>query len=287
MHTASSPFAGHDSPHGYPWRVGRFLLRPRWLAGLGLVLLVAASFMRLGFWQLDRLRQRQAYESLVAQRLDPAPSPVEELLTSDGGEEAIRFRRVTAEGTFDTQHEVILYGRTQDDRTGNHVLTPLVLDDGTAIAVDRGWVPFADDAPPVVDAAPPAGRVHVTGVLFPSEVPPGDEASPPSPVTTFARVDLDALSAQVPYALAPVYLLLGSQDPASSGLPRIAPLPDPADSPPHLSYAIQWFTFATIAVVGFVVLVRREYGRSTQVGDPTTEADGDPSAVPGRDRMRG
>lgn len=245
--------------------MGRFLLRPRWLAGLGLVLLVVVSFVRLGFWQLDRLRERHAYESLVAERLGSPPAPLAELLTSSGDAE-IRFRRVTAEGSFDTRHEVILYGRTQDGMTGNHVLTPLVLDDGTAIAVDRGWVPLTDDAPPLVDAAPPAGRVRVTGVLFSSEVPTAETSAPPSPVTTFARVDLTALSAQVPYSLAPAYLLLGSQDPAQSGLPQIAPLPDPAVSPPHLSYAVQWFTFAAIAVVGFVVLVRREYRRDRMAG---------------------
>ncbi len=239
----------------------RFLLRPRWLAGLGLVVLVTVTFARLGVWQLDRLRQRHAYEALVSLRLGSAPAPLTELLRSQGRDDAIGFRRVTAEGTFDPGHEVILYGRTQDDQTGNHVLTPLMLDDGTAIAVDRGWVPLTDDAPPLADAAPPGGRVQVSGVLFPSEVPP-DTAAPPSPVTTFARVDLGALSAEVPYTLAPAYLLLGSQDPPASDLPLIAPLPDPADGPPHLSYAIQWFSFATIAVVGFVILVRREYRRS-------------------------
>jgi surfeit locus 1 family protein len=216
--------------------------------------------------------------------------PLASLLSSDGGGDAIGFRRVTAEGTFDTQHEVMLYGRTQDDQTGNHVLTPLVLEDGTAIAVDRGWVPLTDNAPPLTDAAPPSGPVRVTGVLFPSEVPPGATAAPPSPVTTFARVDLGALSAQVPYTLAPVYLLLGSQEPPAAGLPKIAPLPDPADSPPHLSYAIQWFTFATIAVVGFVVLVRREYRRSVRAGDPAAADDVPPTDAaahrPG-DRMPG
>lgn len=261
--------------------MGRFLLRPRWLAGTGLVLLVTVSFVRLGLWQLDRMRQRHAYEALVAQRLVAPPAPLADLLGARG-EEAIDFRRVSAEGTFDTEHEVILYGRTQDGRTGNHVLTPLVLDDGTAVAVDRGWVPLTEDTPPLVGAAPPAGRVRVTGVLFPSEIPNDDASPSPSPVTTFARVDLGALSAQVPYGLAPVYLLMGSQDPAPSDLPRIAPLPDPADSPPHLSYAIQWFTFATIAVVGFVILVGREHRRSLRAGDQATGTDADPtSGAPG------
>jgi surfeit locus 1 family protein len=238
----------------------RFLLRPRWLAGLGLVVLVVVAFTRLGVWQLHRLDERRAYEDLVASRLAAAPVPLEEVLAGAVDADAIRYRRVTASGTYDTAHEVILYGRTQGDQSGNHVLTPLILDDGSAVAVDRGWVPLEDDSPPLADAVPPDGTVRVTGVLFPPEA---DTSPPPSPsTTTFAKVDLGALAAQVPYRLAPAYLLLGSQQPAPAALPLVAPLPDPADAPPHLSYAIQWFSFATIAVVGFVVLVRREYRRS-------------------------
>ena len=253
--------------------MGRFLLRPRWLAGLVLVLLVAVSFVRLGVWQLDRLAERRAYEELVGGRLEAAPAPLAEVL-SRGGD--VRYRRVVAEGTFDTDHEVILYGRTQGGRTGNHVLTPLLLGDGTAVAVDRGWVPLGDDDPPLTDAAPPQEPVRVTGVLLPSEIPAGS-ADAAEPGRTFARVDLAALGASVPYPLAPVYLLMGGQDPQQRGLPEIAPLPDPAASPPHLSYAIQWFTFATIAVVGFAILVRREHRRSvrTAVADP-----GGPHAEP-------
>jgi surfeit locus 1 family protein len=242
----------------------RFLLRPRWLAGLVLVIIVMVSFVRLGFWQLRRLDERHAYERLAASRLADPPAPVAEVLSA--GPDAVAFRRVTVTGTFDPAREVVLYGRSQDGRTGNHVLTPLRLDDGSAIAVDRGWVPLEEASPPIAVAAPPPGEVRVTGVLFPSEV-----TSSPSDVatgTTFAKLDLPRLAAQVPYPLAPVYILESGQDPPQNDLPRIAPLPDPAESPPHLSYAIQWFSFAAIAVVGFVILVRREYRRSLR-------ADGD------------
>jgi cytochrome oxidase assembly protein ShyY1 len=239
--------------------MGRFLLRPRWLAGLALVILVVVSFVRLGFWQLRRLDERHAYERLVASRLADVPVPVADVLSA--GPETVTFRRVTATGTFDPAHEVVLFGRSQDGQTGSHVLTPLRLGGGTAIEVDRGWVPLEEASPPIAVASPPIGEVRVTGVLFPSEVtgvPPPDAG----PETTFAKVDLPRLATQIPYPIAPVYLLESGQAPPQDDLPRIAPLPNPAESPPHLSYAIQWFSFAAIAVVGFVILVRREYGRS-------------------------
>ena len=144
------------------------------------------------------------------------------------------------------------------------MLTPLILDDGSAVAVDRGWWCRSRTTARFIAPTRPHRTVpvRVTGVLLPPEA----ESAPPSPAaaptTTFAKVDLGALAAQVPYRLAPAYLLLGSQQPAAAALPLVAPLPDAADAPPHLSYAIQWFSFATIAVVGFVVLVRREHRRS-------------------------
>ncbi len=234
------------------------------------MIVVVVSFVRLGFWQLHRLDERHAYEALVAERLAAAPAPLDEVLAS-GGAEDDRYRRVVAEGTFDPRREVILYGRTQGDQTGNHVVTPLILADGTAVAVDRGWVPLSDASPPLSDAAPPGGVVRVSGVLFPTEA---DDAGGGAR-TTFTRIDLPALAAQVPYPLAPAYLLLDSQDPPQTELPLVAPLPDPAESPPHLSYAIQWFTFAVIAVVGFVILVRREYRRSRLLAGDADEPVGD------------
>ena len=203
----------------------------------------------------------------MAARLSaPAARLIDVLAEASPGD--LAYRRVEAEGTFDPEHEVILYGRTQSGRTGNHVLTPLIIGDGTAITVDRGWVPLTDDDPPLGDAAPPTTPVRIRGVLLPTEAAGDGEAGAGSPRIAFTKVDLPALENQVPYPLAPFYLLLTSQDPAQEGLPETAPLPDPAESPPHLSYAIQWFTFATIAVVGFAILVRREYRRASAAGGP-------------------
>ena len=94
----------------------RFLLRPRWLAGLGLVVLVVVTFTRLGVWQLHRLDERRAYEHLVASRLAAAPVPLEDVLAGGADADAMRYRRVTASGTYDTAHEVILYGQRRATR---------------------------------------------------------------------------------------------------------------------------------------------------------------------------
>jgi surfeit locus 1 family protein len=135
------------------------------------------------------------------------------------------------------------------------VLTPLVLDDGSAVLVDRGWVPLDVASPPVTGAAAaPAGAVTVTGLaLSPDSISATPTTPAPSVVT---RIDLGV--ADLPYRLAPVYVLLATQSPAqASGSPIPVEGPTLNDGP-HLSYAMQWFAFATIAVVGGVVLLRRD-----------------------------
>jgi surfeit locus 1 family protein len=81
-----------------------------------------------------------------------------------------------------------------------------------------------------------------------------------------ARADIGRLDAQVPYDLLPAYVQLVRSSPAepaaepspASGTPPLLVLgPPELDEGPHLSYAIQWFIFATIAAVGYPILLRR------------------------------
>jgi surfeit locus 1 family protein len=213
--------------------------------------IVAATCVRLGFWQLDRLHGRREANATWQERGALPAAPIVDIEPED-----LPYRRVTATGTYDPAHEWILSGRTTaEGDPGNHVLTPLVLGDGTAVVVDRGWVPLEQTGVPVTGtAAAPGGRVTVTGVVLPPDEA-GPAATPAPPITI--RVDLGR--AGLPYRLLPDYILLQSQAPAQQ-LPIPAPAPT-FDDGPHLSYAIQWFAFATIAVVGCVVLLVRDRRR--------------------------
>ena len=131
-----------------------FPRRPRWIGLTLFAVVVVAVCVRLGLWQLDRLEGRREVNDRYAAGLAMPPRPLEDLLLEDG---ALAYRRATATGRYDTEREVILYGRPLAGRPGNHVLTPLLLADGRAIVVDRGWVPFEMDEPPVAAAVPPMG----------------------------------------------------------------------------------------------------------------------------------
>jgi surfeit locus 1 family protein len=249
------------------------LLRPRWIGLTVFAVVVVGICVRLGLWQLDRLEGRRDANARYAEGLAEPPRPLEDLLDSGG---RLAHRRAVATGRYDPEREVILYGRTLDGVAGNHVLTPLVLADGRAVIVDRGWVPIEMDRPPV-DAAPPAGEVEVRGTLFADQPGgAGDVQEGGDRVTTVRTVDIEAIARDVPYELSPWFLQLRSQSPAAGDLPVAVPEPELTDGP-HLGYAFQWFAFATIAAVGYAVLARREV-RDVAAGEPRrpavrTEAD--------------
>jgi surfeit locus 1 family protein len=217
---------------------------------------VAATCIRLGFWQLDRLRGRKDANAAIAAAEAMPPRPLPALLSETTDTGSLRFRSAVTSGTYDPAHEVLLYGRSSvEGETGDQVLTPLRLPDGTAIVVDRGWIPIDQDVPVTGEAAAPSGSVTVTGVLFPPDAITSGAAPVSQRVT---EVDLGAIGAAVPYPILPVYVLLQRQDPPQAGaLPEPPPLPS-LDNGPHLSYAVQWFSFAAIALIGYVVLLRRD-----------------------------
>jgi cytochrome oxidase assembly protein ShyY1 len=242
-----------------------FLFERRWLIGLILILAIAAGCISLGFWQLRRLDEAEEARRRRAERMDMPVEPLTaELASSDAGD-----RRVEAAGRYDAERQIVLEARSYRGRSGRHLLTPLRLDDGTAVIVDRGWIPTGTDPS---SAAPPTGRTAVAGLLLPGERR-GSLAGKRglSASRVLVRIDLDAIGGSVPYEVLPLWLLLEKQDPAPGELPVPAPLPK-HDDPPHLSYAIQWFLFATIALVGYAALVRREARERSGGRAPATAA---------------
>ncbi len=247
------------------------LLRPRALLGHLLVLAVAGTCVTLGLWQLDRLATVRAENERVAARLtEPALELATLRATASEAEQAdLEFRRVRASGTFRPEQEVLQRGQQHQGEAGFHVLTPLQLDGGGVVLVRRGWVPADRSEPPVAEAAPPSGRVSISGVLErPVPQPSFGPRDPDEGV--LARVfhsDTARLDDQIDGELYTM-LLRDDTDPAS-----IAPgaLPVPAGSPEleernHFSYAVQWFSFAILALATYTAFLfsrRRGHGHRT------------------------
>ncbi len=239
--------------------LARVLLRPRWLVAHAAVLLIAVLLVNLGLWQVRRLEERRDGNALISERLAAPAEPLAAVLDEVGGDpDALAYRRVAVEGRYAPGEEVLLSPRSDNEEPGHHVVTPLVTAGGRAVLVDRGWVPFALDEPPVPEAAPPAGEVAVEGIVMPDQTahrfgsrsPTGDQ------VDYLSVVDVARLQPQVGEPLYGFYVLLGRQEPAAGALPRTPDLPDLSEGS-HLSYALQWFSFALIGVVGYPLLIRR------------------------------
>lgn len=234
----------------------RFLLRPRWLLSHLLVVLLIVVMVNLGFWQLRRLDERRERNDLIRDRQDQPAVPVADLLAPDDGADAVseaRFRPVTATGTYDDEATVAVRNRTQDGVPGGWLVTPVVLDDGSQVPIVRGFVGLGDDSEP--DAVPaPEGELTVTGVVI-----------NPAGLDRLARRDTEELLDQP--ATVPALVLQAEGSETAEGLTAV-PLPELTEGP-HLSYAVQWFIFSTIALVGYPLVLRRVVRRrGKEVDDP-------------------
>jgi surfeit locus 1 family protein len=195
--------------------------------------LVAAACVRLGIWQLDRLSQRRSLNGSLAalQALPPL-----ELRDRSMSLDSARQRRIVARGVYDFAAERTWPGRSFEGTPGVALITPLRLPDGSAVLVDRGWVPSPDAFHVDHGAYRELDTATITGI---ARVPPR------------GRGDVD------PAGFLPFVIELQTPEPPPlRGLPRRWPPPS-FDNGPHLSYAIQWFSFALIVLVGTAAMIRK------------------------------
>ncbi|RME88340.1 MAG: SURF1 family protein [Anaerolineae bacterium] len=240
----------------------RAMFSRRWLGTSLLVLLGAAVCVRLGFWQLDRLAQRRAFNAHVEAMWAAPPLSLPE----QAGEDltTMEYRSAEVEGEYDFEHQVALRNRYWRGQPGYHLLTPLVMADGHAILVERGWIPAGGNAHPEDwRKYDEPGTVRVRGIIRLGQSRP-DLGGVPDPELSEGQERLDfwnlvnpeRVAAQVPYPLLPVYLQL---DPDPNDVtPPIPYQPEiELSEGPHLGYAGQWFTFAALLLFGYPFYLRK------------------------------
>jgi cytochrome oxidase assembly protein ShyY1 len=247
-------------------RVVSWLRHHRETIGLWLLALAfAAACLALGRWQLDRYQDKRDRSQLVERNYDAAPVPLNELMPAPSArfDERLQWRQVRVTGRYDPAATVLVRNRprTGDQakaQYGYEVVVPLRLDDGSALLVDRGWLPNGTlgrspgRAPDTVPA-PPAGEVTVTARLRRSE-PARSGALPQGQA---GSISVSSIGARVGYPLYPAYGVLVSEQPPAAVTP--APLDPPvtaAGQGINASYAAQWLLFALLGL-GFPTWVAR------------------------------
>ncbi|MBA2686099.1 MAG: SURF1 family protein [Gemmatimonadaceae bacterium] len=225
----------------------------------------AVIFSRLGVWQLQRLGERRTRNEALASRLHTPALPLAQLPPDSSG---AHWRRATAIGSYDFDHEIVLSGRTHDGSPGVQIVTPLHPEGGgPAVLVNRGWV-YASDAA-TVDLGKWDEPPHATVTGYIEDFVHGGRgvARLPSHTNAWTRLDAEELRAAFPFPIAPYYLVALDTLVAwrvAHELPTVTPvrLELPLmDDGPHVGYAVQWFTFAVVALVGVGTLIAQDIRR--------------------------
>lgn len=239
---------------GYRREVIATLRQPRWLALAAVTVLMSVLFWWLGTWQWGRWEERtarnEAMDAALAAPATSLPSLVTDPARLPPGAE---YRTVTASGRYSAEDQVLQ--RNPDGRSGYAILTPLVLDEGGTFLVERGFVPAnpTDATRPAEDVTPPTGPVTVTARLR----APDEASGRTAPEGQVYEVTPSSIAVGLPAPVYDAYGELVDQQPAPD--PALE-LPEPPSSGwgPNLFYAIQWWLFIVIALVGYIVLLRRE-----------------------------
>jgi len=231
----------------------RFARRPAWIFSHVFAVASVVALAALGLWQLDRHDQRAARNDAVTARAELAPVPVADALDEVDDPADLRFRQVTAAGTY-AGPVLLVDNRSLEGLPGAWVLAPLRQDDGTVLVVNRGFA-YADDGE-VRPPAPAGGRVELTGTVASWEGSCGvrrDDGG--NPVGT-ACLNREAAEDAFGTGVLPVVVQRQEATPPEADL--LLPVPAPElGAGPHRSYAVQWFTFATMAAVTYVLILRR------------------------------
>ncbi|MCM2560632.1 SURF1 family protein [Lutimaribacter sp. EGI FJ00015] len=212
-----------------------------------------AVLVWLGVWQMDRLAWKQGVLADIEARIaaDPVALPDTPDPTQD------RYLPVQVTGSLDAAAPLRVLVSQKQVGAGYRLISALETGQGRVL-LDRGFIPVADDVPPV-----PGGPVTVIGnVHWPDDRNDSTPENDVSGNTWFAR-DIDQM-AQV-LNTRPLLVVARSLSPAEQG---VTPLPLDSSGIPndHLEYAITWFSLAAIwaTMTGFFLWRNRR---------PTSQAD--------------
>lgn len=240
----------------------RFLLSPRWLAFAAFALVLAAVAIRLGFWQWHRWEDRGERNDHTRVLIK---SPQVDVADRQPDEE---WTPVVARGVYLAEDEVTVKFAVRDGKPGAEVVTPLRMDDGTTLLVNRGWLPTENTGQrPSNIPAPPTGEVTVEGWWHP-DTEAGDSAT--TPVDGQIRaISSDAIGRAMAADVREGYLALTDQSPSPPDELTLAAQPD-LGSGPHFWYAVQWWFFAGLAIVGYFWFARAEAVDRRKPSAPST-----------------
>lgn len=227
-------------------------VRPRLVPAVSAAL-AFALLIGLGTWQLERLTWKTALLRTIAERMSVQPTP---LLGPPFA--VMEYERVRAQGHFLHDRELHLLARSEKGELGYDILTPLVLNGGGAVLVNRGFVPTERRSPATRREGEEQGNVAVTGIIRIPRKPTLAWLLPDNKPdqNLWIWIDLPAMAATAGVHLLAPFVIDADATPNPGGLPVGGQmrLDIPND---HLQYAITWYALAAVLAVMFVLYHRR------------------------------
>ena len=246
----------------------KFLLTPKWIVVTLVCVAMLPAFQALSNWQWQRLHARQTYNVEIQAEIDQAPVPISDLLAFNDESRVVpdksQWRTVELTGTWLPSQQVLVRKKSLESNLGLWVVTPLKLDDGTVVMINRGWTAAANSAvdSPVV-AEVPKGMIEVLGRIrdVPARTKPGPTDLPEGQVDRI--IPMEILNS--PDTLSNAYVEMTASRPESKSS-EIRTLPEPeVTEGAHRSYALQWMFFEIMTVIGWTILVRNEFKEQKKV----------------------
>jgi surfeit locus 1 family protein len=246
----------------------RLMFSRRWWWTTLIVVVGIAVAIRLGIWQLDRNAQRQAFISHI-QAMQAMPVLDLNLRPIPTNLESMEYRQVIATGVYDFDRQVVLRNQVRKRMSGTDpgvaLVTPLILNDGQAVLVERGWIPLEYNTPASWRIFDEPGTVKITGIIRLSleKAEVGSALLDPTLSPGETRLDfwnfinLPRLQAQFPSPLLSVYIQQAPGTDLESLPYRLMEQPD-LDPGDHIGFALQWFFYATLLFFGYPVWVNRQ-----------------------------
>lgn len=239
------------------------LLTPKWIIATLLVLAGTSVCIRLGIWQLDRLALRRAFNNHY---IEVKASPL--LILANFPEDDLtkmEYRAIQVTGNFDPDNNIVLRNQYHDSQPGYMLLTPMILSDGSAVLVERGWIPSDGNTRPADwHKYDQAGKVMINGIIRLGETQPEIGGNPDPELSAGQKrldfwnlVNLVRIGQQVPYKLIPVFIQ-PDPDPGVKTPPYPYQPEIEISEGPHFGYALQWFTFASILFFGYPFFLRKQ-----------------------------
>jgi len=221
------------------------------------MLATVALTVALGNWQRHRAAEKSAQAEQQAAAVQQPPI---ELSGSETDASSLRFRKVRATGEYDSAHALLIDNKVHAGRAGFHVIVPLkIAGSARHVLVDRGWIAQGPRRSELPSAPSPPGVVTIEGR---ANVPPqrylefGKDAQQD---TVWQNLDIERIAQVTHLALLP--FIIEQADPVSppDALVRDWPQSD-SGTMQHVSYMMQWYSLAALAVILWLVLNWRRDG---------------------------